>query len=255
MRWAFGALAASPTNPGDTAREQGYGMRQALLQGDPPIEVALRRSARARRITLRVSRMDGRVTLTLPRGVTEAEALAFADTRKDWIRRQLDCQAPRSVMRPGGALPVLGEMRQIVAGSGRRVVLGDTEITVPGPEAQVGRRLQAWLKETARSELAFASDRYAAALGRGYARITIRDTRSRWGSCSSAGALMYSWRLVMAPAEVLAYVAAHEVAHLAQMNHSAAFWATVERIHGDYRAPRAWLRREGHRLHGYRFAD
>lgn len=229
-------------------------MRQALLQGDPPIEIGLRRSAWARRITLRVSRMDGRVTLTLPRGVAETEALAFADTRKDWIRKQLDKQAPQVVIRLGGAVPVLGEMRRIVPGSGRRVVLGDTEIAVPGPEAQVAPRLQAWLKETARSELAFASDRYATALGRGYARITLRDTRSRWGSCSSAGALMYSWRLVMAPAEVLAYVAAHEVAHLAEMNHSPAFWATVERIHGDYLAPRAWLRREGHRLHGYRFS-
>lgn len=230
-------------------------MQQAILQGDPPIEMTLRRSARARRITLRVSRMDGRVTLTLPRGVPEAEALAFADAREDWIRHQLARQTPQAVMRLGGEVPVLGEMRRIVPGAGRQVRLGPDAIAVPGAEAQVGRRLQGWLKETARSELAYASDRYAAALGRGYARITLRDTRSRWGSCSSAGALMYSWRLVMAPAEVLAYVAAHEVAHLAEMNHSAAFWTTVERLYGDYRAPRAWLRREGHRLHGYRFAD
>lgn len=230
-------------------------MRQAVLQGDPPIEVLLRRSARARRITLRVSRMDGQVTLTLPRGVPEGEALDFADAREDWIRRQLEKRAPRSDVLPGGMLPILGEMRRIVPGTGRKVLLRGDEIAVPGPEAQVQRRLLGWLKETARSELSYASDRYAQALGQDYIRLTLRDTRSRWGSCSSAGALMYSWRLIMAPAEVLAYVAAHEVAHLAEMNHSRAFWATVERIHGDYRAPRAWLKREGHVLHSYRFAD
>ncbi len=230
-------------------------MRQALIQGDPPIEVLLRRSARARRITLRVSRMDGRVTLTLPHGVPEAEALDFADTREDWIRKQLQRRAPLAQVAIGNALPVLGEMRRIVPGTDRQVLLRPGEIAVPGPEARVPRRLEAWLKETARAELAFASDRYAQALGRSYGKLTLRDTRSRWGSCSSAGALMYSWRLIMAPAEVLAYVAAHEVAHLAEMNHSKAFWSTVQRIHGDYRNPRAWLRREGHTLHGYRFAD
>ncbi len=230
-------------------------MQQAILQGDPPIEVTLRRSARARRITLRVSRMDGRVTLTLPRGVPEAEALDFAERREGWIRDQLGRGVTPVTVGFGSEVPVLGEARRVVPGSGRRILHSAGEIAVPGPEPQVGRRLQAWLKQTARSELAFASDTYARALGRGYEKITLRDTRSRWGSCSSAGALMYSWRLIMAPAEVLAYVAAHEVAHLAEMNHSPAFWATLERIHGDYRAPRAWLRREGHRLHGYRFTD
>lgn len=230
-------------------------MQQAILQGDPPIEVTLRQSARARRITLRVSRMDGRVTLTLPRGVPAAEALDFAGSREGWIRDQLDRRAELVEVGLGSEFPVLGQMRRVVTGAGRRVVHGADAIAVPGPAAQVSRRLQGWLKETARAELAHASDTYARALGRPYARITLRDTRSRWGSCSSAGALMYSWRLVMAPAEVLAYVAAHEVAHLAEMNHSPAFWATVERLYGDFRAPRAWLRREGHRLHGYRFAD
>jgi predicted metal-dependent hydrolase len=230
-------------------------MQHTILQGDPPIEVTLRRSARARRITLRVSRMDGRVTLTLPRGVPEREGLDFAMTRENWIREQLNRRAASVSVGLGTELPVLGEVRRVVAASGRRVIPGPSDIAVPGPAAQIGRRLQAWLKETARTELAFASDTYATALGRPYTRITLRDTRSRWGSCSSAGALMYSWRLVMAPAEVLAYVAAHEVAHLAEMNHSPAFWRTVERLYGDCRAPRAWLRREGHRLHGYRFAD
>jgi predicted metal-dependent hydrolase len=107
----------------------------------------------------------------------------------------------------------------------------------------------------ARVRLVGASDAYSERLGKSYARISIRDTRSRWGSCSSSGTLMYSWRLIMAPDVVLDYVAAHEVAHLAEMNHSAAYWDGVQRIFGDYKPARRWLKKEGNMLHRYRFGD
>lgn len=230
-------------------------MNEAILQGEPPVVVTFRRSARARRMTLRVSRMDGRVTLTLPRGVPEAEGVAFAEERAAWIRKHLAAHVLPAAITIGGSIPVLGASRSIVSGTGRAVMLGDAEISVPGKPEQVGRKLQAFLKQLARSELAFASDQYAAALGQSYSRLTLRDTRSRWGSCTSAGALMYSWRLIMAPAEVLSYVAAHEVAHLAEMNHSPRFWAVVDRLYGDPAGPKAWLRQHGHDLHRYRFTD
>ncbi|RMD90830.1 MAG: M48 family peptidase, partial [Alphaproteobacteria bacterium] len=105
----------------------------------------------------------------------------------------------------------------------------------------------------AREALAAACDRHAARLGRRYGRLSLRDTRSRWGSCSAEGNLNFSWRLVMAPPEVLDYVAAHEVAHLAEMNHSPAFWALVERLFPAHEAPRRWLRENGASLHRYRF--
>lgn len=230
-------------------------MQSLRLQGEPEIDVTLRRSPRARRMTLRVSRLDGRVTLTVPRGVPEAEMWAFVDARRDWIAKHLASQVSRTQVRLGADLPVLGEMRRVVAGQGRRVVLTDTEIAVPGAEDQIGAKLQAWLKQMARSELSFASDHYAQALGRSYTKLTLRDTTSRWGSCTSEGGLMYSWRLIMAPAEVLSYVAAHEVAHLQEMNHSSAFWDLVERLYGDTRPPRAWLKSQGHDLHAVRFTD
>lgn len=228
-------------------------MGAAILQGDPPIELVLRRSARARRITLRVSRNSGQVTLTLPPFVAEAEALRFARQKEDWLRGHLANHVAPVPVGYGASLPVLGQPRRIAPASGRRVVLQDDALQVPGPPEQVGKRVQAWLKTLARRELAFASDAYAAELGLPYTRLTLRDTRSRWGSCTSQGRLMYSWRLIMAPAEVLSYVAAHEVAHLREMNHSAAFWALVEKLYGDYRAPRRWLRQEGHHLHGIHF--
>jgi len=230
-------------------------MGQHLIPGNPPVAVTLRRSRRARRLSLRVSGLDGQVTLTVPHGVSEAEALGFAQSRADWLRRTLDGQPGRVNIGPGAVLPIEGEMRQVTSCPGRQVRLGDGLLHVPGTGEVLGARLRAWLRARARDRLAAASDHYAARLGRGYSRLTLRDTRSRWGSCSAQGALNYSWRLIMAPPEVLDYVAAHEVAHLEEMNHSPAFWAVVARLRPGYEAPRAWLRREGAGLHRYRFGD
>ncbi|TDK42395.1 M48 family metallopeptidase [Antarcticimicrobium luteum] len=226
-------------------------MADHFLPGPPAVPLTLRRSARARRISLRISQLDGRVTLTLPRGVPEDEALSFARIKEDWIRGHLQARPADVAVAPGALLPVEGVARRVVAGTGRGVRLTADEVAVP--ERQAARRLHSWLRELARDRLAGAADEYARALGRDYARITLRDTRSRWGSCSSRGALMFSWRLVMAPPEVLRYVAAHEIAHLEQMNHSAAFWAAVERVHGPYDAPRSWLHTHGAALHRFRF--
>ncbi len=228
-------------------------MGQHLLRGDPPVQLVLRRSGRARRISLRISSLDGRVTLTVPNGVPDSEALDFAQSKAAWIRSHIAGRPDQVNVQLGAEIPVEGMPRRVVAATGRRVELGMDWIAAPhGREA---RSLNAFLKELARDRLLAASDYYAARLGRGYARITMRDTRSRWGSCSSQGALNYSWRLILAPGDVLRYVAAHEVAHLAEMNHSPAFWALVEKLHGPYEAQRTWLRVHGAALHRYRFED
>ncbi|MFW8595496.1 M48 family metallopeptidase [Cribrihabitans neustonicus] len=230
-------------------------MSRHHLPGDPPVPLTLRRSPRARRISLRISSLDGRVTLTLPQSLPAEAALAFAAEKEDWIRNHL-ARRPAPVEAAFGAvLPVDGEERRLEPAHGKRVVLEPGSLSVPrgADGALAGRVLQRFLREVARARLAEASDTYAARLGRSYSRLTLRDTRSRWGSCTADGALMYSWRLILAPPAVLRYVAAHEAAHLAEMNHSAAFWATVERLHGPYQAPRAWLRENGASLHRYRF--
>lgn len=226
-------------------------MGKHALPGTPPVPLTLRKSARARRISLRISQLDGRVTLTYPQGVPDAEALNFARTKEDWIRQNLQNQPLLAEVRMGQTIPVEGIDRRIVPASGRRVELRPDSVAVPdGAEA---RRLGRFLKELARDRLTGACDDYAAILGRPYSSLTLRDTRSRWGSCSCRGGLMFSWRLILAPPQVLHYVAAHEVAHLAEMNHSPAFWAQVERIFGPYDAPRLWLRDNGAELHRYRF--
>ncbi|MEQ9261343.1 MAG: SprT family zinc-dependent metalloprotease [Roseovarius sp.] len=228
-------------------------MGDHVLPGNPPVALVLKRSARARRISLRVSGLDGRVTLTLPHGVPERQALAFAAEKAGWLRAQLAARPEEVPVGFGSELPLEGQLLRIEPGSGRRVQVAAGQLLVPGAEEGVAARLRAWLKARARDRLAAASDTHAAALGRPYARLTLRDTRSRWGSCTAQGGLMFSWRLILAPPEVLDYVAAHEVAHLAEMNHSPAFWNTVARLKPGYEAPRRWLRTHGAALHRYRF--
>ncbi|WP_370229230.1 M48 family metallopeptidase [Cognatishimia sp.] len=229
-------------------------MTEIFVPGAPGIPIILRRSARARRISLRVSRLDGRVTLTLPSRVPQQEALDFAQSKAAWLVRNMAARPEAVQVDLGSDLPFQGDLLTITAGQGRAVRREGEALLVPAG-ARVGPRVQAYLKTEARNRLVAACDRYAAALGRPYARITLRDTRSRWGSCSSAGALMFSWRLVMAPEEVLHYVAAHEVAHLVQMNHSKAFWDEVAKLFGPHQSERDWLRQHGEKLHRYRFED
>lgn len=228
-------------------------MGQHFLPGNPPVAITLRKTAQARRISLRISRLDGRVTLTCPLRVSDREALAFAHEKADWLRQNLIAHPGPARIGIGAELPFEGRLLRIASGTGRLVRVEGADLLVPGASERAAARIGGFLKQVARDRLAAASDHYAARLGRGYTRLSLRDTRSRWGSCTADGGLMYSWRLIMAPPEVLAYVAAHEVAHLAEMNHSEAFWSVVTRLYGDYRAPRRWLREKGGDLHRYDF--
>ena len=230
-------------------------MGRCVLEGNPPIAVALKRSARARRLSLRISRLDGRVTLTIPSGVAERESVAFLREREGWLRGHLDQLGDMRRVQVGDLIPFEGRDLRLEVGSSRRIAVSEASLIVPGRAEDAAARALAFLKARARDRLAEASDRYAAAIGRSYSKLTLRDTRSRWGSCTAQGGLMYSWRLIMAPPEVLDYVAAHEVAHLQELHHGPAFWALVARICPDFERHRSWLRSEGDRLHRIRFTD
>lgn len=225
-------------------------MAELVLEGDPPLSVTLRRHASARRLTLRLSSLDGRVTLTAPPYVGNAEVEAFAREREAWLRDKLAGFTGAESVGDGTVLPVEGRDTLIRLVPRARPAIGPEEIV-----AGSARAVEAVLRQRARDRLAGAVDRYTAVLGRPAQAISLRDPRSRWGSCSSAGRLMFSWRLILAPAEVLDYVAAHEVAHLRHMNHSSAFWETVGELLPDHKRSRAWLRREGAALHRWRFGD
>ena len=225
---------------------------QIFLRDYPTIGATLRRSRQAKRLSLRISSLDGRITITGPHFVPESTFQDFLDSKAEWILANHK-HIERIIVDDGASVPVLGKPHVIGTTNMRKISVVDDQILVPQHRSSIGAQVQGVLKSLARDHLAQASDRYAQRLGHSYQSLRLRDTRSRWGSCSSDGHLMYSWRLVMAPRGVLNYVAAHEVAHLVEMNHSKSFWAVVYDIYGDYEQPRNWLRTSGNQLHRYDF--
>lgn len=233
------------------------GAETIALPDGGQIVVSLRKSAQARRLNLRVSGLDGRVTLTMPARMPKRDALAFLHEKADWLRAALERVPAQYRVTPGGKLMLAGRMVTITPETGRRSVgeAGDALLVPPDPSGtRTAARLRAYLQTRAHSALLPACTRYAAQINRPISAIALRDTRSRWGSCTAQGRLMFSWRLVMAPPEVLDYVAAHEVAHLRHMDHSRAFWDCVAGLQPDYARNRAWLRQHGSGLHSYDFS-
>ncbi len=226
-------------------------MGSMSLEDNPLNSIRIRRTAQARRLSLRVSKLDGRVTLTLPRGVSDRQARAFLVEKSKWIE-EVRTQAHRPVrVDVGAVLPVEGRDLVIVPGDRKSPYVAGERVFAP--EKGTGVAIRAWLIETARHRARHSSQHLAETIGRQTRRITVRDTRSRWGSCSQRGDIMLSWRLMLAPTSVFDYVVAHEVAHLKEMNHSSAFWQTVEVLMPDFEEPRRWLRENGTALHRYRF--
>ncbi|MDD7969721.1 M48 family metallopeptidase [Roseinatronobacter alkalisoli] len=226
------------------------------LDGARPVAVVLRRSAQTRRISLRVSGLDGRVTLSIPKSLPKATALGFLSEKKEWLRKALEGVPQQIPVIIGSTILFQGTPLQIACdGEARRIRLEGQTLFVPAdPDGTITpARVAAFLKDQARRALVSAAHSYAARLGKQVAAISLRDTRSRWGSCTADGRLMFSWRLIMAPPPVLDYVAAHEAAHLCHMDHSRAYWACVSGLMPDYQRHRAWLRQNGAHLHGYRF--
>ena len=243
---------------------------RALLFRSPPdpqlIEVAfdgavypveLRRHAQARRYTLRVRTASRAVVLTMPMRGSVKEAKAFAERSGAWIAARLK-RLPQAIpFADGLALPLRGVTHRITHRTGARgTVWTETSdagplLCVAGDRAHLARRVRDFLKREAKRDLDAASRRYAAALGVAVKRVSVRDQSSRWGSCTAAGVLSYSWRLILAPPHVLDYLAAHEVAHLIEMNHSRRFWRVVERICPDWQRSKGWLNAQGNALHRY----
>lgn len=218
------------------------------------VPVAVKRNGRARRLILRFDAATGRPVVTLPKRTPLAEGERFLRNHADWLTARLDRRPVATPFRNGAVFPLRGEPCRILHRSGRGLVRVESDAAGPvlivhGEAGHARRRVTDWLKREARRDLQIAVSRHAAALGRSPSGIRIGDAKSRWGSCSSFGVLSFSWRLVLAPPEVLGYLAAHEVAHLAEMNHGPRFWAAVRMLDPSYESARAWLKRHGAGLH------
>jgi predicted metal-dependent hydrolase len=216
--------------------------------------VSIRVSQRARRVGLRIDSAERKVELVLPRGVPERTGLRFLAAKRGWIAARLAALPQPVPFAEGAIVPLLGvphRIRREHDPSAPPISVTDGEIRVRGDPAHLARRVRDHLVAAARAELVSRARRLAARIGRDVARVNVRDTKSRWGSCSGQGNLSFSWRLIFAPEPVLDYVVAHEVAHLAEMNHGPRFWHLVESLTPGSAGPRGWLKRHRSRLLAY----
>ena len=219
--------------------------------------VRVRRHRQARRYTLRILATSREVVLTMPTRGSVKHAKEFAQKHSAWIAARLRRLPGASPFAQGALLPLRGCEHRIEHRSRARGTVwiethgNDHLLCVAGEKPHLSRRVHDFLKREAKRDLQAASLLAAQALGIEFKRVSVRDQSSRWGSCSSSGVLSYSWRLVLAPSFVLDYLAAHEVAHLIEMNHSGRFWRLVESICPHVGRAKAWLDAHGADLHRY----
>jgi predicted metal-dependent hydrolase len=242
--------------------------------------VELRRSPRAKRFSLKVSHTERAAILTLPNRGRVEDANAFLARHADWLRRQIERLPEPIPFADGAVLPVRGQLHRIkFAGPQRysRVVWVEEDaapagasdqndlrnlsclrpdaclpnLFVTGGKEHAPRRFHDWLRSEVRKDLAVCVEKHAKALVCNPKRITIRDQATRWGSCSTSGTLSFSWRLIFAPPFVLDYVAAHEVAHLREMNHGPRFWRLLRDAMPGMQKARIWLKTHGAELHRF----
>lgn len=231
---------------------QHHNGQRLRLDGQP---VRLSVNPRARRISIRIDGRAGEAVLVAPSERRLAQAVAFARTKAGWIAERLTARPEREALAPGATVPVFGRPARLVstggAGAARLTEDADGPVIASGGEGEAfARRVENLLKRVARETLVERTEVHRAALGQKPVKVSIGDPKSRWGSCSPhRRTIRYSWRVVMAPPDVIDYLAAHEVAHLVHADHSPAYWSVVERLIGDHRPLRKWLREHGPALH------
>ena len=229
--------------------------KSILFSEKPQIKVAVRKVRNSTRLSLRVSSINESVTLTAPVNTNQDVLLRFLESKENWLKENLLKISDKKVhVGIGHLIPIFGTKKHIkICSESLNVrVIGDS-IQIPTTVSKPGLAVENYLKKLAKEEITSVANYYCGKLGVSYASIKLRDTRSRWGSCSSNSNLMFSWRIIMAPRNIIRYLVAHEVTHLKHFNHSREFWFEVRSIFGSYENERKWLRTEGTNLHFYKF--
>lgn len=223
------------------------------------LPLTIKQNARATRMTLRIEPGGRALKMTIPQGLPEREVNAFLNRHQGWLMTKLARFSGESQIEEGGSILIRGISHRIertgkIRGLTEAILVdGEPVLRVSGDEEHLNRRIVDFLKKEARQDLDRLVAIYTGRIGRRAKSLSLKDTRSRWGSCSADGALSFSWRIVMAPPKVIAYLAAHEVAHLQEMNHGPDFWALCGRLCPDTDDAKRWLRRNGTMLHAIDF--
>lgn len=216
----------------------------------------LRVSGRAKRMALRLDPATGRINLVVPKRASLKKAIEFARSYSDWINKHASNQPKGIPFHHGTVLPLLGRDRTIIVthDPDRRstsITLTDDALLVVTNQDDPALRIERFLKRLARDEITRIAHEKVAMTSKTINSITIRDTTTRWGSCSQDGNLSFSWRLILAPPESLDYVVAHEVAHLVHLHHKRTFWALCEKLSADFKGGHGWMKAHAHTLMKY----
>lgn len=245
--------AKSPPKRPAAAKAQALPESIELIDGRlVPLRVIV--NPRARHISLRLDSARREAVAVSPSARLAPKAAAFAIDRAGWIQAHL-ARLPLAIpLTPGAIIPLRGQPHRLVMTKGcapARIEPGSpAQIIVGAPDAEAfAGRVRRFLAAEAKRDLARAVAVHARTLQVAWKSITVKDTTSRWGSCNSDGALCFSWRVVLAPPAILDYLAAHETAHLRELNHSKRFWNHVARCAPEFEKAEAWLRKHGASLH------
>jgi len=216
------------------------------------LEIVIKKHRTSRRMILRYQPKKNCISLTLPRSASIKHGLNFVAEKIEWIAHQIAKIFDKNVFADNKVFSILGEEITIKYVGGRGVDdYVDGTLKIHGAEEFLERRVRVWLHKKCKMEIENYAREFCKALGVKHGKITLRDTSSRWGSCSANGNLSFSWRLIFAPREVLEYVVAHEVSHIKEHNHSPAFWAVVREICPNWKKSRDWLKQHGKTLHKF----
>ena len=246
---------------GTSAQAMPKEERRSLVLAGRDVPLLIRTNPRARRLTLRIEPGGRGLRLTVPPRTRRRDIEAFLSRNEAWAAERIEALPTASKVGVGSLVPIAGEPHRIehtgrLRGLPERIGSPGSDgpvLRVSGLEDRAGARVAGYLKAEARRAIEPAVARHTATIGRSAKAVRIKDTRSRWGSCTSDGALSFSWRLAMAPPPILDYLVAHEVAHLEHMNHGPDFWSLCRRLAPQTDEAKAWLKANGSALHAYEF--
>ena len=226
---------------------------RTILASGEPVVVRVRESGRARRLRVVVGGTEP-VEVVVPRRVSNAEVDRFLGAHRGWIEARLEAERPRLGLERPGAVPFAGAFLRVERRAGGKALAAvrGGALQVTGEDGPAAAAVERWYRRAARARIEEAAGQEAERLGLAYSSLAIRDGRTRWGSCSPRGTLSFSWRLVIAPPDVLEYVVVHELCHLRRLDHSNAFWRLVEAACPAWRERAGWLRAHGGELRRYR---
>ncbi len=227
--------------------------------GERSLTLRVTESARASRLTLRIETGGRALKMTVPPGMPPREVESFLSRHQGWLEAKLAKYPDKPKLRPGVKLPLRGVPHLIVHEPAKRGSVEQASdedgpyLMVHGERAHLGRRLQDYMKKQAKNDIEPMALQLALQCGKKVKSIRFKDTKSRWGSCTSDGSLAFSWRIMMAPRPVIFYLVAHEVAHLTEMNHGPKFWKLTKELCPEMDKAKAWLKRNGPALQAIEF--